>query len=79
MDAPPAPTFAALDGLAFAAARNRLGALPTGTVCAGRALGPFLEPSQLARGGLLSRPGDASRHWADAVEKLFGLRRSSFS
>ena len=59
MNAPPALTFAALDGLAFAAARNRLGALPAGTVYAGRALGPFLELSQLAGAGLLPRPGDA--------------------
>jgi hypothetical protein len=59
MNPPPALTFAALDGLAFAAARNRLGALPAGTVYAGSALAPFLEFSQLARGGLLPRPGDA--------------------
>jgi hypothetical protein len=60
MDTPPPLTFAALDGLAFAAARGRLSALPAGTAYAGRALGPFLELSQLARGGLLPRPGDAS-------------------
>lgn len=60
MDAPPALTFAALDGLAFAAVRNRLGALPAGTVYAGRALGPFLEILQLAASGLLPRPGDTS-------------------
>jgi hypothetical protein len=58
MDATPALTFAALDGLAFAAARNRLGALPAGTVYAGCALGPFLELSQLAKVGSLPRPGE---------------------
>ena len=60
MDAPPPLTFAALDGLAFAAALKRLGALPEGTVYEARALGPFLELSQLAAGGFLPRPGDVS-------------------
>jgi hypothetical protein len=59
MEAPPTLTFAALDGLAFAAARKRLDALPSGTVYAGRALGPFLELTQLAGAGLLPRPGDS--------------------
>jgi hypothetical protein len=60
MEALPPLTFATLDGLAFAATRNRLGALPAETVYAGGALGPFLEFSQLAAGGLLPRPGAAS-------------------
>ncbi|MBX9590845.1 MAG: hypothetical protein K2X43_16165 [Hyphomonadaceae bacterium] len=59
MNAPLALTFTALDGLAFAAARKRLDALPAGTVYAGRSLGPFLELSQLAAGGLFPRPDDA--------------------
>ena len=76
MDAPPALTFAALDGLAFAAARNRLGALPAGTVYAGRALGPFLELSQLAKGGLLPLPGDASWLLAGALHDFDAALRS---
>jgi hypothetical protein len=58
MEARPTLTFAALDGLAFAAARKRLDALPSGTVYAARALGPFLEFTQLAGAGSLPRPGD---------------------
>ncbi|MGT2503243.1 hypothetical protein ACVOMS_25545 [Bradyrhizobium guangxiense] len=46
-------TFAALDGIAFAAARDRLGALPE--YVAGD-LGPLIEMIQLARTGLLPPP-----------------------
>ncbi len=76
MDAPAALTFAALDGLAFAAARNRLGALPAGTVYAGRALGPYLELSQLAAGGLLPRHSVASWLLPDAMSAFDTALRS---
>lgn len=49
-------TFAALDGIAFAAARDRLGALPE--YVAGD-LGPLIEMIQLARTGLLPPPSSA--------------------
>lgn len=76
MNAPPALTFAALDGIAFAAARKRLGALPSGTAYAGRALGPFLELSQLAAGGLLPRPCDASWLVPGAMQAFDAALRS---
>ncbi|ACE99670.1 hypothetical protein IP86_17550 [Rhodopseudomonas sp. AAP120] len=49
-------TFAALDGIAFAAARGRLGALPE--YVAGD-LGPLVEMIQLSRTGLLPSPSSA--------------------
>lgn len=49
-------TFAALDGIAFAAARDRLGALPEYVA---RDLGPLIEMIQLARTGLLPPPSSA--------------------
>lgn len=49
-------TFAALDGIAFAAARGRLGASPE--FVAGE-LGPLIEMFQLARTGLLPPPTSA--------------------
>ena len=76
MAAPTSLTFAALDGLAFAAARNRLGALPAGTVYAGAALGPFLELSQLAVAGLLPRPGDVAWLAPGLVHALDAALRS---
>jgi hypothetical protein len=53
-------TFAALDGLAFAAGRGRLKELPPGTAFTACALGPFLELTQLGACGLLPRPHTAS-------------------
>ena len=49
-------TFAALDGIAFAAARGRLGSLPE---YAAGDLGPLIEMVQLARSGLLPPPSSA--------------------
>jgi anti-sigma regulatory factor (Ser/Thr protein kinase) len=48
-------TFAALDGIAFAAARGRLQDLPPHTMFAAGALGPFLELTQLGATGFLPR------------------------
>jgi hypothetical protein len=59
MDSRPAFTFAALDGLAFAAAKQRLNSLPLGTSYGAIALGPFLELVQLGAGGLLPRADQA--------------------
>ncbi|MGJ5044160.1 ATP-binding protein [Bradyrhizobium sp. HKCCYLRH1062] len=56
MPEPESLTFAALDGIAFAAARGRLGAVPE--FAAGE-LGPLIEMVQLARSGLLPPPGSA--------------------
>jgi hypothetical protein len=52
-------TFAALDGLAFAAGRGRLNELPEETAFAAEALGPFLELTQLSAYGLLPRADKA--------------------
>ncbi|MCW2225692.1 hypothetical protein M2232_009224 [Bradyrhizobium japonicum] len=46
-------TFAALDGIAFAASRGRLGEVPEYVA---DDLGPLIEMVQLARAGLLPRP-----------------------
>ncbi|MBX9588495.1 MAG: hypothetical protein K2X43_04265 [Hyphomonadaceae bacterium] len=59
MDSRPAFTFAALDGLAFAAAKQRLSALAPGMSYGANALGPFLELVQLGAGGLLPRADQA--------------------
>src|SRR6266699_5851134 len=53
-------TFAALDGLAFAATRGRLRDLPSEPAYAADALGPFLEFTQLGACGLLPRPDQAA-------------------
>ncbi|MGY3449172.1 ATP-binding protein [Bradyrhizobium sp. USDA 4353] len=60
-------TFSALDGLAFAAARGRLGVAPP--LVAGE-LGPLIEMVQLARTGLLPSPVSApwlSLNGAEAI------------
>jgi hypothetical protein len=49
-------SFSALDGIAFAASRGRLGAVP---VFAADELGPLVEMVQLARAGLLPLPTSA--------------------
>jgi hypothetical protein len=52
-------TFAALDGLAFAAQRGRLNELPPDVAYGAGALGPFLELRQLGADGLLPYPEKA--------------------
>jgi hypothetical protein len=53
-------TFAALDGIAFAAGRGRLGELSPGTRYQAGPLGPFMELRQLSAYGLLPQPGKAA-------------------
>jgi hypothetical protein len=65
---PNALTFAALDGIAFAASRGRLGADVPKHVAAD--LGPIIEMLQLARTGLLPLPGSASWLHLDGSEAL---------
>lgn len=60
MDGREALSFAALDGIAFAAAKQRLHALLTGRAYTANALGPFLEFLQLSARGLLPRVEEAS-------------------
>jgi hypothetical protein len=62
-------TFAALDGIAFAAARGRLGIVPPKHVAA--ELGPLVELLQLARAGLLPKPLSVSWLRLDGSEALF--------
>lgn len=52
-------TFAALDGLAFAAERGRLNERPAGPELSACALGPVLELAQLSASGLLPSPSKA--------------------
>jgi hypothetical protein len=56
----PSLTFAALDGLAFAAQRGRMKELSPDTAYGATALGPFLELRQLGTEGLLPRPDKAA-------------------
>jgi hypothetical protein len=61
---PGAPlTFAAIDGIAFAADRGRLNGLPATTRYDVGPLGPFMELRQLAHSGLLPEPAGAD--WLD--------------
>ncbi len=60
MIAPKPLTFAALDGLAFAAERGRLSEQPSGAELSAGALGPLLELEQLSASGLLPRPDMAA-------------------
>lgn len=60
-------TFAALDGIAFAAARSRLGDVPE---YAADELGPLIEMVQLARTGLLRPPSSARWLRLNGTEKV---------
>jgi len=63
-------TFAALDGLGFAAARGRLQPLPDQSFVA-RDLGPVLELARLAASGLLQAP--TSANWLTLTDmEMFG-------
>lgn len=76
MDSMPAFTFAALDGLAFAAAKQRLDALPPATTYAANTLGPFLEFAQLCASGLLPRADQAPWLTLGGVKGFNGALRS---
>lgn len=67
---PNALTFAALDGIAFAASRGRLGEEVPKYVAAD--LGPIIEMVQLARTGLLPLPGSAPWLHLNGSEALLG-------
>jgi len=54
-------TFAALDGLAFAAERSRLSGVPPGLALTARAIGPLVELIQFGAAGLL--PGVDKARW----------------
>lgn len=56
-------TYAALDGIAFAAGRGRLGELAAGTRYDAGSLGPLMELRQLSAAGLLPQPDKAA--WLD--------------
>lgn len=56
-------TFSALDGIAFTAARARLGELTEDTRYGAGPLGPFMELRQLSASGLLPLPSEAA--WLD--------------
>jgi hypothetical protein len=69
-------TFAALDGLAFAAQRSRLKELRPDTAYGATALGPFLELRQLGADGLLPHPDNATWLALDGLSALeTALRR----
>jgi hypothetical protein len=68
-------TFAALDGIAFAADRGRLTALTLNHVATD--LGPIVEMIQLAQAGLLPMPLSATWLRLDGTEKLFRHAASS--
>lgn len=76
MNAPSPLSFAALDGLAFAAERGRLNDRAEGPALSASALGPFLELIQLSGDGLLPRPHEAAWLSLDGIVSLEAALRS---
>lgn len=69
-------TFAALDGVAFAAQRGRLSARPESTVLSADTIGPLLEWVELSNTGLLPFPEEASCLSLDGCNQLVAALRS---